>query len=187
MLFCVKIECEVLKPQTALTAGAALVHRPYRRAPRPPSMQPSSILPIATSVTRSPAARCHRASYSIGKRQVCTDSSLGRGAAAGNLFSRHARHSSGAKCAPLLSTDEYRVRRPLLALSGQVLRPAVTSANDPKRTLLMTQSGLSGAASAKKEFGTTLARGTILSALSLQYNKSGPISLFTGTAVSDHR
>jgi hypothetical protein len=59
---------------------------PAKRAPRPPSMQPNSILPIATGVTRSPAACCHRASYLIGKRQVCTYGSLGRGSAAGNLF-----------------------------------------------------------------------------------------------------
>jgi uncharacterized protein YjbJ (UPF0337 family) len=51
----------------------------------------------------------------------------------------------------------------------------------------MTQSGLSGAASAKKEFVQLLRAMTILSALSLQYNQSGPISLLLACRSAEHR
>jgi len=52
-------------------------------------MQPNSVLSVAASVTGSSAACCRRASYYVGKSQVCTDGSVGRRAEAGNLFSRN--------------------------------------------------------------------------------------------------
>ena len=64
-----------------LPARAALVHRQYRRAPRPPSVQPNPVLPAAASVTGSSAACCRRAAYAASRASVCSHGSLGREAA----------------------------------------------------------------------------------------------------------
>jgi omega-6 fatty acid desaturase (delta-12 desaturase) len=49
---------------------------------------PNPVLPAATSVTRSPAARCRRAAYAIPEPPMCAQDSLGRETATAHLFSR---------------------------------------------------------------------------------------------------
>jgi hypothetical protein len=66
------------------------VHRQYRGAPCPPSLQPYPVLPIARSVTGSPRACCRRAAYAPCETPLRAHGSLGRKKAAAHFISRDA-------------------------------------------------------------------------------------------------
>ena len=78
-------------------SGAALVHRQYRRASRPSSVQPNSVLPAAARVTRSPATCRRRPSHVAGKPEMSAHGPVERRAAARHLISRAAHHGPGGK------------------------------------------------------------------------------------------
>jgi hypothetical protein len=82
--------------QSEFAERLALVHRQYRGASCPLSLQPYSVLPIAASVTGSFGACCRRATYTAPAPPLRAHGSLGRKDAAAHFLSRDTYPHVGA-------------------------------------------------------------------------------------------